>query len=147
MSEEYQKQIEQLQENERFYQREIERLIEERDQAQDLVSQWKEENKKRNDQESSYELNVRKQDNSSSRSLNNGESQTSLDVDRYYFFLKLFLYFTSYSSLSDSRISDYQSQIDDLLHERLTLMEKIKQLTSQPSKSDIESQPINNINL
>jgi len=90
MSEEYQKQIEQLQENERFYQREIERLIEERDQAQDLVSQWKEENKKRNNHESFYELNIREQDNSSSRSLNNGESQTSLDVDRYYFFLNYF---------------------------------------------------------
>jgi hypothetical protein len=90
MSEEYQKQIEQLQENERFYQREIERLIEERDQAQDLVSQWKEENKKRNDHELFYELKVREQDNSSSRSLNNSESQTMLDADRYYFFLNYF---------------------------------------------------------
>jgi septal ring factor EnvC (AmiA/AmiB activator) len=92
MVEEHRKQIEKLQENGLIHQREIERLIEERDQARDLLSQSK-------DEESSYQLQLQERDKqlaqlheqlqqhenflSHSYPLNDIESQTTLDVERY----------------------------------------------------------------
>lgn len=55
-----------------------------------------------------------------------------------------FLDLISSHSLSELRASEYQSQIDDLRRERLLL---IQQLTSQPSKIDIESQTTHDIDL
>ncbi|CAF3690411.1 unnamed protein product [Rotaria sordida] len=143
--EEHQKKIEKLQENELVYQHEIERLIEERDQAQNLLLQWKEdEAEKINDYETSYELKIREQDeklaelyeqlqqqqdNNLSLSLNSVSSQTSFDVD----------------SPIDSQISEYQSQIDNLLRERIILMEQIKEITCQPSKTDADTQTVKDI--
>ncbi|CAF1400921.1 unnamed protein product [Adineta steineri] len=51
------------------------------------------------------------------------------------------------NSHMESHINEYQSQIDNLLRERLTLTEEIKQLTSQPRKTDSESQTMNDIDL
>ncbi|CAF1269614.1 unnamed protein product [Rotaria sordida] len=143
--EEHQKKIEKLQENELVYQHEIERLIEERDQARNLLLQWKkDEAEKINDYETSYELKIREQDeklaelyeqlqqqqdNNLSLSLNSVSSQTSFDVD----------------SPIDSQISEYQSQIDNLLRERIILMEQIKEITCQPSKTDADTQTVKDI--
>ncbi|CAF0953552.1 unnamed protein product [Adineta ricciae] len=43
---------------------------------------------------------------------------------------------------SHEQILAYQSQISNLEHERLSLIQQIEQLTSQPSKTDIENQTL-----
>ncbi|CAF5056805.1 unnamed protein product [Rotaria sp. Silwood1] len=122
--EEHQKKIEKLQENEIILQHEIKHLIEERD----LLSQWKQDEiKKMNDLKISYELAQLQQH--SSLTVNSIQSQTSFDID----------------SSTDLKINEYQSQIDNLLHERITLMEKIKKETFQPSKTDADTQTIKDI--
>ncbi|CAF3336486.1 unnamed protein product [Rotaria sp. Silwood1] len=62
------------------------------------------------------------------KSFNNIESQTSFDID---------------CSLTESRLSECQSQLDVLLRERISLMEQIKQLAHQPIKQHVEIQTDN----
>ncbi|CAF4557577.1 unnamed protein product, partial [Rotaria sp. Silwood2] len=54
--------------------------------------------------------------------------QTSFDID---------------SSLTESRLSECQCQLDVLLRERISLMEQIKQLAHQPIKQQVEIQTEN----
>ncbi|CAF5162533.1 unnamed protein product, partial [Rotaria magnacalcarata] len=140
--EEHQKIIEKLQENELVFQHEIEHLIEERDQARHSITQCnEEETRKRNNYEASFQSQIRErdeqiaqlneklqqQDQHSSILLNSISSQTNYDVDRYN---------------SEFCIGEYQSQIDNLLHERSVLMENLKEKMFQPSKVDVETQTI-----
>jgi sulfur relay (sulfurtransferase) DsrF/TusC family protein len=55
--------------------------------------------------------------------------------------------FIHISSLNESRLSEYQSEVDALLLERTTLMEQIQQLTSQPTKGNVEIQTVDNLDL
>ncbi|CAM4785325.1 unnamed protein product [Rotaria magnacalcarata] len=140
--EEHQKIIEKRQENELVFQHEIEHLIEERDQARHSITQCnEEETRKRNNYEASFQSQIRErdeqiaqlneklqqQDQHSSILLNSISSQTNYDVDRYN---------------SEFCIGEYQSQIDNLLHERSVLMENLKEKMFQPSKVDVETQTI-----
>ncbi|CAM2716368.1 unnamed protein product [Rotaria socialis] len=139
--EEHQKKIENLQQNELVYQHEIGRLIEERDQARNFITQCNEKDtQKRNNYETSFQSQIQErdeqisqfneklqqQDHNSSISLNSISSQTNCDVD----------------SKNESCISEYQSQIDSLLHERSVLMKKLNEQMLQPSKVDVETQTI-----
>lgn len=48
---------------------------------------------------------------------------------------------------SHEQIVAYQTQISNLEHERLSLIQQIEQLTSQPSKADVENQTLANKDL
>ncbi|CAF0778122.1 unnamed protein product [Rotaria sordida] len=71
---------------------------------------------------------LQEKDNYSLKSYNSTEAQTSFDID---------------CNLTESRLSECQSQLDVLLRERISLMEQIKQLAHQPIKRHIEIQTEN----
>ncbi|CAF3671069.1 unnamed protein product [Adineta steineri] len=79
-----------------------------------------------------YQKEIRRllEEHSTSKSINNIDSQTNFDDDNSI-------------SLLESRLSDCQCQIDVLLRERISLMEQIKELAHQPIRSHVEIQTQN----